>query len=412
MTGFRSLARNHDFTVLWTGELVSQLGSQMSMLVFPLVGYALTGSAALAGLVPGAFVLGMLLALLPAGVVADRVDRRLVLRVASGAGAVLYASLAAAGLTGRLTLAHLLVVALLTGVAAALHGPAEMSAVRSVVAEQDLPAALSQNQARQHVGALLGAPLGGLLYGLGRAVPFCFDAVSYLVSFLAVSRLRTDLSPEPGPRRRPWRDVTAGLAYVVRRPYFRASMAFAATSNLVINAVFFVATMRLVQQGVPAATIGVVDALAGAGGIIGALIAPWLIARLRRTFGDGRRVVVGAADRAAALLVLAGAGRRAALLRRAAQPGRQRRQPVLPDADHARRPAGPDRVGHPVRGDERDAAGRTARRVAARPVRRRRRHARTADRVRRVSAHPHALPLGAQHPAPARLAGPAGRFAA
>lgn len=284
MNSFRSLARNHDFTVLWTGELVSQLGSQMSLFVFPLIGYALTGSAALAGLVPGAFVLGMTLALLPAGVFADRLDRRRVLQAASGSGALLHLSLAVAGLLGWLTFEHLLVVALFTGVGTAVFGPAEMSAVRTVVSEEELPTALSQNQARQHVGALLGAPLGGLLYGLGRAVPFCFDTVSYLVSFLAVSRLRTDLSPQcdaARPHRRPWQDLTAGLRYVAARPYFRAMMAFAATSNLMVNAVFFVATMRLVQQGVPALTIGIVSALAGAGGIIGAILAPTLIRRLR-----------------------------------------------------------------------------------------------------------------------------------
>ena len=44
MTGYRRLARNHDFTILWVGETISELGSTMSLFVFPLIGYHLTGS--------------------------------------------------------------------------------------------------------------------------------------------------------------------------------------------------------------------------------------------------------------------------------------------------------------------------------------------------------------------------------
>ena len=281
VTTYRRLARNHDFTVLWTGEAVSQLGSQMSMFVFPLVGYALTGSAVLAGLPVVAYTLGMVLVLLPAGVVVDRSDRRRVMLWASGSGVVLYASLAIAALTGQLTMPHLVAVALLTGIGAGVFGPAEASAVRSVVDREDLPTALSQSQARQHIAALLGAPLGGVLYGVARSLPFVVDAVTFAASFVTLSRLRTDLSPVPRERRRMRRDVADGLSYVLTRPYFRTMMAFGATSNLVINAVFFAATLRLVQQGVHPAAIGLIDALAGLGGIVGALLAPYVINRMR-----------------------------------------------------------------------------------------------------------------------------------
>ncbi|MCW2867913.1 MAG: transporter, partial [Marmoricola sp.] len=48
MPGVRSVARHHDFTVLWIGTTISELGSRTSMFVFPLLGYALTGSALVA----------------------------------------------------------------------------------------------------------------------------------------------------------------------------------------------------------------------------------------------------------------------------------------------------------------------------------------------------------------------------
>ena len=282
MSAYRSLARNHDFTVLWIGQTISEIGSRMSMFVFPLVAYALTGSALLAAAAEAVHLLGLAGALVPAGVLADRADRRRIMRTASGAGVLLYASLALAGMAGALTLPHLLVVALLTGVGAGLFMPAEISAVRTVVAAEELPTALSQNQARMHVAALVSAPLGGVLLSIARWLPFASTAMSFAFSWLMLGRLRTDLSAAPydGPRRRPAHELTSGLRFVWSRPFFRVLMFWSALANLVVNALFFVAVLRLIEAGTPAFHIGLVEAAAGVAGIVGAVVAPWLIDRV------------------------------------------------------------------------------------------------------------------------------------
>lgn len=281
-TGYRALARNRDFSRLWSADAVSQVGSALSAFVLPLVGYAITGSAVLAALPGAAFLLGLVAALLPGGVVADRFDRRTVLLAAHAAGLVAFGSLAAASIAGALTLPHLVLVALTAGLASGVREPAEASAVRSVVSREQLPTAISQTQARQHVAALAGGPLGGLLYGIARWLPFAVDVVSSAVALVQVARVRADLSAPPrtttgGARR----ELAAGVRYVLHRPYFRTLAIYGAACNLVVNAVFYVAVLRLVQAGVPATAIGVVDALAGAGGIIGAVLAPFLIHRVR-----------------------------------------------------------------------------------------------------------------------------------
>ncbi|HEX6148453.1 MFS transporter [Nocardioides sp.] len=281
MTSYRELARNRDFTRLWVGEAVSQLGTAASLFVFPLIGYALTGSALLAALPVAAYTLGIAVSLLPAGVVADQVDRRLLLLAASAVGLVLTASIAIAGLLGAMTMPHLIVVALGTGAVAGFYMPTELSAVRSVVERDELSTAISQNQARHHIASLLGGPLGGVLYAVGRPLPFVVDAVTFAVSLLTVSRVRADLSPVDRPRRAPVRELGDGLRYLLARPYFRSVAAFGAMCNLVVNAVFFVAIVRLVEAGVPSTTIGLVEALAGVGGVVGAIIAPFLIDRMR-----------------------------------------------------------------------------------------------------------------------------------
>jgi predicted MFS family arabinose efflux permease len=290
MNGFRQLARNHDFTVLWVGQTVSELGSRVSMFVFPLLAYQLTHSAMVAAAAEACFLFGMAAALLPAGVLADRMDRRLIMRASSGTGALLYASLAVAGIEHLLTIPHLLVVATLTGIGSGLFSPAEASAVRAVVPTEDLPTALSQNQARQHVASLVGGPLGGLLYGVTRWLPFLADAVTFAFSFLMLGRIRADLSAphREGPRTSPVADIVEGFRFLASRPFFRVLMTWAALVNLTVNALFFVAILRLIQAHFHPAEIGLVETASGACGILGALAAPTLINR----FATGRLTVV------------------------------------------------------------------------------------------------------------------------
>ncbi|MGC4110401.1 MAG: MFS transporter [Nocardioides sp.] len=283
MTGYRQLARNRDFTILWAGETISELGSTMSLFVFPLLGYHLTGSTAAAALLEGAGLLGMVAMMLPAGLLADRFDRRRLMIGASGTGALLYGSLVIAGLLGALTVPHLAAVALLTGVAQGVFQPAQMAAIRTVVSTDELATAFSQNQARQHVASLLGGPLGGALYAVRAWAPFAVDAVSYCVSCMTLSRIRTDLRPHPreGAPTRPLGQVQEGYRFIRSQPFFRTLMVWATLSNLVVNALFFVVMMRLVRDGVQPAQIGLVSTAAGIGGILGALVAPYVIDRMR-----------------------------------------------------------------------------------------------------------------------------------
>jgi MFS family permease len=283
MTGYRQLARNRDFTTLWIGETVNELGSTMSLFVFPLLGYHLTGSNAVAALLEAAGLLGMCGTLLPAGVLADRVDRRKLMFGASLSGALLYGSLAGAGALGALTVPHLMAVSLLTGVCSGVFQPAQGAAIRAVVATEDLSTALSQNQARQHIASLLGGPLGGLVYAVRAWAPFAVDTATFFVSCLTVSRIRTDLRPAgpDGAQPRLRVQLVQGLRFTWDSRFFRTLMFFASATNLLVNGVFFVVLLRLIRDHYPAAQIGLVSTAAGVGGILGAIAAPYIIERAR-----------------------------------------------------------------------------------------------------------------------------------
>ena len=253
------------------------------MFVFPLVTYAVTGSALLAGIAGGLELLGTAIALLPGGLLADRAHRGRVMRAASGVGVLLYASLVVAGVLGALTVPHLFVVGVLTGVCAGRVRTGRD--VRGAGRRADRAAAhraVSQQQARQHVASLVGGPLGGALFAVTRWMPFLFDAVTFAVSWVLLGRIRTDLSPvarpvDAGAAARA--DIAEGLRFQWERPFFRTIMVWGMCSNLVINALFMAATVRLIQGGFAPWSIGLVETAAGVCGVLGAVVAPRIIER-------------------------------------------------------------------------------------------------------------------------------------
>lgn len=281
---WRTLAGNRDFTVLWLGQTISELGSRVSTFVYPLLGYALTGSTAWAASVEAAYLLGLVGMLLPAGVLTDRLDRLRIMRTSAATGAVLYGSLVIAGVLGTLTLGHLLAVAFVTGIAAGAFSPAEMSAIRAVVGDDEMPTAMSQQQARQHLAGLVGAPLGGALFTVTRWVPFLFDAVSYATAWVFLGRIRADLSAAPqdtaAPAPAPLHDLRRGMRFVRNQPYLRVLLVWQPLVNLTLNALLLVAILRLVQAHTAPTAIALVEVVGGGCGLVGAALAPRLIDRM------------------------------------------------------------------------------------------------------------------------------------
>jgi MFS family permease len=275
------LRRNRDFLVLWSSQLVSTLGSQVSLVAFPLLVLALTGSPAKAGAVGFASSFPALLLYLPAGVLIDRCDRRAVMIAACAIGAVALGSIPAALAAGHLAFAHIVVVAFVDGSVTAIFGLTEQGALPLVVHPGQVPEAIARNEARREGAVLAGPPLGGLLYGIGRALPFVVDAVSYLACALGLLALRTPLQEtRDAPRRRPLAEIAEGVRWLWNMPFIRASAFGVAGANFIWGGVSIVLVVRAKEHGASPATVGLIFSLLGAGGLLGALAAPRLTRRL------------------------------------------------------------------------------------------------------------------------------------
>jgi MFS family permease len=291
-----SLWHNRDFTLLWSGQCLSDLGTAMSDLALPLLVLQLTGSPTRAGLV-GTVSLAIATACrLPAGVLADRFDRRRLLIVCDAVRLAGYTALAWAVMAKAATLPVILAVVAASAAATAVFSTTEFAAVPALVQPDHLVTAVARNEARSYGTSLAGPPLGGLLFGLGRALPFFGNALSYVLSLSAILCIRRPLQqPRPaevasrtgseGSRDSQDRGAAGsgwqGLRFVLHNPFLRSLIAIATPLNMAFTGMIFALTLSLRRAGLPPALIGLATAIIGVGGLSGAFIAPALQRRLR-----------------------------------------------------------------------------------------------------------------------------------
>ncbi len=284
------LSKNRDFALLWTGQVVSSIGSQISNLALPLVVLAMTGSASKAGLVAFAARVPFLVLQLPAGVLVDRWDRRRVMIVADAGRALMTGGIGLMLALDAFDLTLVMVLALVESSLGVFYNLAERAALRSVVPVEQMKLAVARNEARQFGAGLAGGPLGGLLYSVGKVVPFTVDAVSYLATILAVRAVRADLAPPPreAPRHL-LHEMREGFAWLRDQPFLRTCSVMVACANAVPSALGLLVIVRAQELGASAGEIGLMFAISSVGGLAGALLAPHVTQRVA-----ARTVVVGA----------------------------------------------------------------------------------------------------------------------
>jgi predicted MFS family arabinose efflux permease len=267
--------------VLWSSQVVSTVGTRVTSIAFPLLVLAETHSPAMAGVVGFAQTLPFLLLYLPAGAFIDRWDRKRTMLACDAGRGVALGSIAITIALGWLSMAQVIVAALIEGSLFVLFDLAEGAVLPQLVTAGQLPAALAQNQAKTQGADVVGQPLGGVLFSAAWLLPFLVDAVSYLVSFTALLSLRRPFQPPRGrPSTRLRTEIAEGLRWVWRQPFLRAAVGVIGGVNFVFNALTLVLIVRAKDLGASPALIGVMFAFVGVGGLLGSFVAPWV----RRSF--------------------------------------------------------------------------------------------------------------------------------
>ena len=285
---FAALA-NRNYRVYVSGSFVSNIGTWMQRVAQDWLVLELSGGSGLAvGITTGLQFLPMLLLSPHGGLMADRFDKRLVLKITQAWLAVCAAVLGLLAITGVAVTWHVYLIALAFGVGTAFDNPARQAFVSEVAGKEHLPNAIGLNSAAFNAARIVGPALAGLViaaFGSGWAI--LSNAVTYTAFILALVLIDARSLQISPPAARAKRQIREGLAYVRRRPDLL----------LVLGTAFFVGTFGMNFQMTSALMAqqefskgaqeyGILGTIMAVGSLTGALLA----AR-RRTAPRGRYVV-------------------------------------------------------------------------------------------------------------------------
>jgi MFS family permease len=274
------LRRNRDFMLLQTGQLLSGTGAQLTAIAYPLLVLALTGSPAKAGIVAFARLLPHAVLSLPAGLAADRWSRKRLMIAADAVRALAVASLAALILLDRIVFWPIALVAFVEGSAGAFYSAAHAGALRSVVPKRQLPAAAGIVTGRQAAVSLVGPPLGGALFAVGRALPFVVDAISYAFSALSLLAMRTPFQEGHEPDRASVRSRLAeGFSFLWNHPFLRACAFLYGLANFIGPGILLAVVVIGSRQGLSGGAVGALLSVFGGCILLGSFLSP-LVRRL------------------------------------------------------------------------------------------------------------------------------------
>ncbi|GAA2561916.1 hypothetical protein GCM10010435_37270 [Winogradskya consettensis] len=276
-----TLWRNREFNLLWVSQSLSDIGTAVSGLAVPLLILALTQSPVRAGLVGTIGLVVTVLSRLPAGVLADRFDRRRIMLVCDAVRLVAYLVLGFAVLHHQASFALVVAVVVVASVGNAFFGTAEHSSLRTIVPSVQLPTAVARNEARAYGTTLAGPPLGGLLFGVAHALPFFGDAITFLASMIGVLMVRRPLQEDREAETSGHLTALAeGFRFVIGNPFLRTIVLVVAPLNLALHGIIFTIIVTMQTHHKPPAIIGTVETVIGIGGLLGAVLAPALHRRL------------------------------------------------------------------------------------------------------------------------------------
>lgn len=273
------LRRNPEYLRWLIGDLLLDIGTGIGAFAFPLVTFMVTDSLGITGLVALVQGAGALVGLIPGGLLADRVERRRLRLLAGVIGAIVQAVLVLVLLTGAAGAVVLAALAFADRFRETLLGSASNAMLKQIVPTTQLPRAVSVNQGREAAVEMASGPLGGALLGLSIVFPPLAQLLGNLGSVAATLTMRRRYHPraEGAEHTKVGEDLREALSWMISQPIRMQVLAIASSVNLGANGLIFAVLLDLASDGVPAATIGLLNTVLAAAILLGAFLAPRLV---------------------------------------------------------------------------------------------------------------------------------------
>jgi len=275
--------------LLWSGQVVSTLGSTATSIVFPLLILALTNSPAAAGVASALRAAPYLIFSLPVGALIDRWDRKRVMIHCDVWRAIAVLSVPVALWLDALTIWQIYLVAFVEGSLFVFFNIAEVAALPRVVPTAQLPQAAAQNEAAFGAVHIVGPSIGTFLYQtLGKSAPFIADAISYVMSVISLLLIKTEFRlAKAAPQASLWAEIVEGLRWLWHKPLIRYMAFLTGGLNLVNAAVPLIVIVLAKEMGARDVEIGLIFSIGGIGGIVGSLIG----GRIQKRFSFGQVII-------------------------------------------------------------------------------------------------------------------------
>jgi MFS family permease len=212
-----SLLRHQPFAFFWFARGFSSIAFQIQGVAVGWQVYALTGSPFYLGLVGLAQFLPMFLLTLAVGHVADRYDRRMIVRLCQIVEGLAAAALALGSFSGWQSKESILVVVFIAGAARAFEAPTIQALVPGLVPAPLIPGAMAWAASAHQTATILGPALGGLLYMAGPTAAYAMASTLFLTAGLLIALIRIERTP---PKREPvsLRSLFAGIVFIRNQP--------------------------------------------------------------------------------------------------------------------------------------------------------------------------------------------------
>ncbi|WP_161927714.1 MFS transporter [Gordonia crocea] len=299
---FASLS-HRNYRIYFVGALVSNIGTWIQRVAQDWLVLELSGGSAVAvGITTALQFLPALLLSPGGGLLADRVDKRLLLAVTQtwmAASALVLGVMAIAGVARTW---HVYVIALVFGIGSAVDVPARQAFVTEVAGRANLTNAIGLNSASFNAARLIGPGVAGLIIGVwGSGWAILTNAISYAAMLLALMALHVADLDRTKPVARAKGQVREGFRYVAARPDLLVALGVGfAVGTFALNFQLTNAVMVSKEFGLGARAYGWAGSVMGIGSLAGALLAA------RRSRAPALKCVVGASLVFAVLLGLLG----------------------------------------------------------------------------------------------------------
>jgi Na+/melibiose symporter-like transporter len=276
------------FQNLFVSNLATNLGDGVIRTAAPLLAIRLTDDPLLISLLPALTLLPWLFFAIPSGILVDRIDRRVALRIANGVRVALAVFLVVLFATNSLTIWSLFLVAFIDGACETIYDGAIRAMMPSIVTKKLLPIANSRIEAGELIlQNFLAAPLTSLLFAVAVLIPLGanigFYALAVILALLLPRQASGTQFTSVGDGERPkwYLQFVDGYRFIMANRMFRTLWFFTTFIGLCFSAATASFVLFLVKQtGLPPALYGPFLLFGAIGGILGSLFASWFKKRL------------------------------------------------------------------------------------------------------------------------------------